>query len=319
VAPKVLGGCVGRQPTAVGISTTAGEPWRIVRASNTPAALALVVGWVPARRPGWPAGTRHQGRRNRAGGLRGGRHPREVQAWAVGLDALHARIAGRFARAEPRRRALAYLRGLLGNVTRKNGWQLAEHAGERTPDGMQRLLANADWDPDLVRDDLRPRPGPARPAGSAPRSWGTTTRSAAWGWPAGAHQRRCPSGAAGSRCAAPGGGQGRLTQPGGGQPGDLRFHQLGDQPGHAVAQHVAVLVADELVDQVGSRHPGPIGHHGVPSSILGQTDDHEPRGGRTPTQARSAPWPCYTTLPHPHVILIDIKASQRINGRYGPS
>ena len=79
----------------------------------------------------------------------------EVQAWAAGLDALHARIAGRFTRAEPRRRALAYLRGLLGNVPRKNGWQLAEHAGERTPDGMQRLLATADWDPDLVRDDLR--------------------------------------------------------------------------------------------------------------------------------------------------------------------
>jgi SRSO17 transposase len=79
----------------------------------------------------------------------------EVRAWAAGLDALHARIAGRFARAEPRRRALAYLRGLLGNVGRKNGWQLAEHAGERTPDGMQRLLATADWDPDRIRDDLR--------------------------------------------------------------------------------------------------------------------------------------------------------------------
>ena len=79
----------------------------------------------------------------------------EVQAWAAGLRALHARIAGRFARAEPRRRVLAYLGGLLGNVGRKNGWQLAEHAGERTPDGMQRLLATADWDPDLVRDDLR--------------------------------------------------------------------------------------------------------------------------------------------------------------------
>ena len=79
----------------------------------------------------------------------------EVRAWAAGLEALHARIAGRFARAEPRRRALAYLRGLLGNVTRKNGWQLAEHAGEATPDGMQRLLASADWNPDLVRDDLR--------------------------------------------------------------------------------------------------------------------------------------------------------------------
>ena len=79
----------------------------------------------------------------------------EVRAWAAGLDALHARIAGRFARAEPRRRVLAYLRGLLGPVGRKNGWQLAEHAGERTPDGMQRLLSTADWNPDLVRDDLR--------------------------------------------------------------------------------------------------------------------------------------------------------------------
>jgi hypothetical protein len=79
----------------------------------------------------------------------------EVQAWAAGLDALHAGIAGRFVRAEPRRRALAYLRGLLGNVGRKNGWQLAEHAGEATPDGMQRLFSTADWDPDRVRDDLR--------------------------------------------------------------------------------------------------------------------------------------------------------------------
>jgi SRSO17 transposase len=79
----------------------------------------------------------------------------EVRAWAAGLEALHARISPRFARAEPRRRVLAYLRGLLGPVGRKNGWQLAEHAGEATPDGMQRLLATADWDPDLVRDDLR--------------------------------------------------------------------------------------------------------------------------------------------------------------------
>jgi hypothetical protein len=79
----------------------------------------------------------------------------EVQAWAAGLGAVHARIAPRFARAEPRRRVLAYLGGLLGAVTRKNGWQLAEHAGENSPDGMQRLLATADWDPDLVRDDLR--------------------------------------------------------------------------------------------------------------------------------------------------------------------
>src|ERR687884_1263257 len=79
----------------------------------------------------------------------------EVAAWGRGLGALHARIGARFRRAEPRRRALAYLRGLTSPVERKNGWQLAEQAGERTPDGMQRLLATADWDADAVRDDLR--------------------------------------------------------------------------------------------------------------------------------------------------------------------
>jgi SRSO17 transposase len=78
-----------------------------------------------------------------------------VGAWAEGLDAVHARVAPRFARAEPRQRALAYLRGLLSPVERKNGWQLAEQAGEATPDGMQHLLARADWDADQVRDDLR--------------------------------------------------------------------------------------------------------------------------------------------------------------------
>jgi SRSO17 transposase len=78
-----------------------------------------------------------------------------VTTWAEGLDAVHARVAPRFARAEPRRRALAYLRGLLSPVERKNGWQLAEQAGEATPDGIQHLLARADWDADQVRDDLR--------------------------------------------------------------------------------------------------------------------------------------------------------------------
>ena len=46
----------------------------------------------------------------------------------------------RFRRPEPRRRALDYLRGLLSRVERKNGWQLAEQAGDATPDGVQRLL-----------------------------------------------------------------------------------------------------------------------------------------------------------------------------------
>ena len=60
-----------------------------------------------------------------------------------------------FVRAEPRQRALAYLRGLLSQTERKNGWQLAELAGEVTPDGMQRLLSTAQWDADQVRDDLQ--------------------------------------------------------------------------------------------------------------------------------------------------------------------
>jgi SRSO17 transposase len=79
----------------------------------------------------------------------------EVQDWAAGLEQVHRRIAGAFLRAEPRARVLAYLRGLLGQLERKNGWTLAEAAGEVSPDGMQRLLRTADWDADAVRDELR--------------------------------------------------------------------------------------------------------------------------------------------------------------------
>jgi SRSO17 transposase len=78
----------------------------------------------------------------------------EVGDWASELEALHARIAPRFERAEPRRRALAYLNGLLSSPERKNGWQLAEEAGEATPDGMQRLVNASHGDVDAVRDDL---------------------------------------------------------------------------------------------------------------------------------------------------------------------
>lgn len=79
----------------------------------------------------------------------------EVAAWAAGLEEVHARIGSRFARSEPRERVLAYVRGLLAPVERKNSWTLAERAGEASPDGMQRLLAAADWDADAVRDDVR--------------------------------------------------------------------------------------------------------------------------------------------------------------------
>src|SRR3954465_13643013 len=98
----------------------------------------------------------------------------EAEGWAKGLEELAGRLGPRFGRVEPRRRLLAYLRGLLapsgrkngwqaaqgvgGLVAargRKNGWQLAEAAGDRTPDGMQDFLGRMRWDADAVRDDLR--------------------------------------------------------------------------------------------------------------------------------------------------------------------
>src|SRR5436309_2382327 len=78
----------------------------------------------------------------------------QVGRWADEVAAVGDRIGRHFARSEPRRRAVGYIRGLLGDAERKNGWQLAEHLGEATPDGVQHLLARADWDADAVRDDL---------------------------------------------------------------------------------------------------------------------------------------------------------------------
>jgi len=78
-----------------------------------------------------------------------------VQAAAKELPVVAGRIGPRFARAEARRRAQTYLRGLLSPLERKNGWQLAEAAGDRTPYATQHLLDRADWDAEAVRDDLR--------------------------------------------------------------------------------------------------------------------------------------------------------------------
>jgi SRSO17 transposase len=77
-----------------------------------------------------------------------------VREWAAEVDVVGERIGRHFARSEPRHRAIGYVRGLLSDTERKNGWQLAEHLGEATPDGVQHLLARADWDADAVRDDL---------------------------------------------------------------------------------------------------------------------------------------------------------------------
>ena len=79
---------------------------------------------------------------------------REVEGWAAEVSVVADRIGRHFARSEPRTRAVGYIRGLLSDAERKNGWQLAEHLGDANPDGVQHLLARADWDADAVRDDL---------------------------------------------------------------------------------------------------------------------------------------------------------------------
>lgn len=79
----------------------------------------------------------------------------DVIAWRTSLTRLHARLAPHFARPEPFQRALRFVQGILSEVPRKNGWQLAEQAREATPYGMQRLLSQAVWDQDAVRDEIR--------------------------------------------------------------------------------------------------------------------------------------------------------------------
>jgi SRSO17 transposase len=79
----------------------------------------------------------------------------DVRLWAGELDVLHERFVHRFNREEPRRSALAYMRGLVAPLERKNGWTLAEEAGHAGPDRIQRLLNRIEWDADEVLDDVR--------------------------------------------------------------------------------------------------------------------------------------------------------------------
>ncbi len=75
--------------------------------------------------------------------------------WLEDFEAAFAYIAGRFGRVEPRRQARALLLGLLSDVDTRSCWQLAEQAGDHSPHRMQRLLGEAVWDADAVRDDVR--------------------------------------------------------------------------------------------------------------------------------------------------------------------
>ena len=78
----------------------------------------------------------------------------QVRAWAAGLEALHARIAGRFARAEPPTGA-----GLPARPARQRGpeeWLAAGRARRRAhPRRHAAAAEHRRRGPDQVRDDLR--------------------------------------------------------------------------------------------------------------------------------------------------------------------
>src|SRR5438128_1157817 len=79
----------------------------------------------------------------------------DVEGWRHEFDELMLRVGTRFARVEPRRRMVAFVRGLLAGLPRVNCWSIAEHAGDAGPRGMQRLLSAAVWDGAGVSGDLR--------------------------------------------------------------------------------------------------------------------------------------------------------------------
>jgi SRSO17 transposase len=79
----------------------------------------------------------------------------QVSHWPRALRQLHQRIATCFVRPQPRQHALLYLQAILSDIPRKNSWQIAEHARQTHPYGMQRLLSRAVWNHDGVRDALR--------------------------------------------------------------------------------------------------------------------------------------------------------------------
>src|SRR5437667_10470104 len=81
--------------------------------------------------------------------------PQQIASWSLVLRHWQQRLAPYFARPQALQHALLYLQAILSDIPRKNGWQIAEHARQARPYGMQRLLSRAVWDQDGVRDELR--------------------------------------------------------------------------------------------------------------------------------------------------------------------
>ncbi len=79
----------------------------------------------------------------------------EAQLATRKLAELHGWLGSCFGRVEPFRQAGKYIVGLMSDLPRKNSWTIAEHAGDATPDRMQRLLNRAVWDTDAAMATVR--------------------------------------------------------------------------------------------------------------------------------------------------------------------
>ena len=79
----------------------------------------------------------------------------ELDEWADDFESFHSQFAPLFGRREVQKQAVKYLQGLISAVERKNGWQLAEAVGDKTPDATQRLMYSTKWDADAVRDAVQ--------------------------------------------------------------------------------------------------------------------------------------------------------------------
>jgi len=81
----------------------------------------------------------------------------QVEGWDEAFQEFFLEFSHHFGRVETRWQARKYLRALMAPIERRNGWTLAEHAGDATPDSMQALLCSPCFDRDAVRDAVRAR------------------------------------------------------------------------------------------------------------------------------------------------------------------
>lgn len=79
----------------------------------------------------------------------------DLRRWERELDRVTERFGSLMGRVEMQTQGVAYLRGLIAQVERKNGWQLAEFLGATSPKNLQHFLARSRWSADEVRDELR--------------------------------------------------------------------------------------------------------------------------------------------------------------------